>query len=71
MLREYLKTIADAIRSKLGGADKINAQDFSGKVDEVYEKGKNDEHNAFWDSFNPLPLRQVHSNCLFAGTGWV
>ena len=39
MLKEYLKNIADAIRLKLGGADKVNAQDFADKVNEVYDKG--------------------------------
>lgn len=39
MLREYLSTIANAIRSKLGSTAKINAQNFADKIGEVYEKG--------------------------------
>lgn len=39
MLREYLTNIANAIRSKLGTTDKVNAQDFADKVNEVYDTG--------------------------------
>ena len=39
MLKEYLTNIANAIRSKLGEADKVNAQDFADKIAEVYDKG--------------------------------
>lgn len=39
MLKEYLTNIANAIRTKLGIADKINARDFADKVTEVYDKG--------------------------------
>ena len=40
MLKEYLSTLANAFRSVLGTTDKINAQNFASKVNEVYEKGK-------------------------------
>lgn len=40
MLKEYLNTLANAFRSVLGTTDKINAQNFASKVNEVYEKGK-------------------------------
>ena len=39
MLKEYLSTIANAIRSKLGSTAKINAQNFAEKIGEVYDKG--------------------------------
>lgn len=39
MLREYLSTLANAMRSKLGSTTKINAQDFVDKIGEVYDKG--------------------------------
>ena len=46
MLKEYLSTLANAFRLKLGTAEKINAQDFPDKVTEVYnagyEKGKSE-----------------------------
>ena len=40
MLKEYLSTLANAFRSKLGGG-KINAQDFPNKVGEVFDAGYN------------------------------
>lgn len=52
MLREYLLSIANAIRSKLGITDKINAQSFPEKINEVYEKGSVDgvkeKNDAMW-----------------------
>lgn len=41
MLKEYLSTIANAIRSKLGSTAKINAQNFADKIGEVYDAGYN------------------------------
>ena len=40
MLKEYLSTIANAIRSKLGSTAKINAQNFADKIGEVYDAGQ-------------------------------
>lgn len=60
MLRAYLKSIADAIRTKLGITSSINAQEFPNKVNEVYEKGKTDEKNAFWDKFTQNGERKVY-----------
>ena len=51
MLKEYLTNIANAIRSKLGTEDKLNAQDFADKINEVYDKGRTDEWSDFWDDF--------------------
>lgn len=50
-LGDFLKSTADKLRSKLGITDAINPQDFEDKVDEVYNKGKQEEYNTFWDSF--------------------
>lgn len=50
MLREYLSNIANAIRSKLGTTETINAQDFADKVNKVYDKGRSDEWSDFWDT---------------------
>lgn len=50
MLKEYLSNIANTIRSKLGTTDKVNAQDFADKVNEVYDKGRSDEWSDFWDA---------------------
>ena len=46
MLREYLTSIANKLRELLGTTDTINAQNFTSKIDEVYnagyEKGKSE-----------------------------
>lgn len=44
-LKPYLSNIADKLKSLLGIADKINAQDFAEKIDEVYEKSRLDAWN--------------------------
>lgn len=51
MLREFLTNIANAIRAALGATDRINAQDFPDKINEVYEAGKKSEYDAFWDNY--------------------
>ena len=61
MLREYLKSIADAIRTKLGSTDTINAQNFPSKVNEVYDKGRTDEWSEFWDDFQLNGTREDYS----------
>lgn len=40
MLRDFLTSIADKLRELLGTTDTINAQNFTSKIDEVYEAGK-------------------------------
>lgn len=49
-LGDFLKSIANKLRSKLGTTDKINPQDFESKVDEVYEKCDED----FWRRFQKV-----------------
>lgn len=39
MLKEYLTSIADSIRAKLGTSEKINAQSYADKISEVYDVG--------------------------------
>ena len=69
MLREYLSNIAGAIRSKLGTSDKVNAQDFADKVNEVYDKGRNDEYDDFWDDFQKNGNAHDYM-CAFGNDGW-
>lgn len=49
MLREYLKSIADKLREKCGTTDKINAQDFTDKIDVVYSVGQREGYNNGYD----------------------
>lgn len=54
MLKEYLTRIAEAIRSLLGTTEKINAQDFPEKVNEVhnsaYQSGLATERRKWWNT---------------------
>lgn len=65
MLKEYLSTLANAFRIVLGTTDKINAQDFTDKVNEVYEAGKKSEYDAFWDAFQKNGNRTSYSGSPF------
>ena len=67
LLKEYLTNIANAIRSKLGTADKVNAQDFADKVNEVYDKGRNDEWSDFWDGVQAYGSKTEYSYAFASG----
>ena len=69
MLREYLKSIANVIREKLGTTDKINAQNFANKVDEVYEAGKQKAYDDFWNEFQDYGRRRQYVYA-FAYSNW-
>lgn len=69
------KEIADAIREKTNGTDKIKPSEFAGKVDEVYEagkakgieEGKKSEYDRFWeDTLKNMGL----GDFAFAGPTW-
>lgn len=71
MLKEFLSTIANAIRSKLGTTDEINAQNFPEKINEVYNKGKYDEWSAFWESIQkPNGSIRTGYDYFFFGGAW-
>ena len=65
MLKEYLSTLANAIRSKLGTTEKINAQDFAEKIMSIPQGGADD----FWDIYQDNGKRTDY-NGAFAGIGW-
>jgi hypothetical protein len=46
--------------------------EYADKVDEVYEKGKKDEYDAFWDRFqkDSNGYRKTYLTNAFAGAGW-
>ena len=68
-LGDFLKSLADKFRSHLGTTAKINPQDFEGKIDEVYNKGKQEEYDAFWDNFQSSGNRTIYEYA-FAREGW-
>lgn len=68
-LGDFLKSLADKFRSKLGTTIKINPQDFESKVDEVYNKGKKEEYDTFWDNYQQNGNRTNYIYA-FAYGGW-
>ncbi len=68
-LTDFLTSLADTFRSKLGTTAAINPQDFDSKVSEVYSKGKTAQHKAFWDVFQDEGKRTNYSRA-FYGEGW-
>lgn len=49
-LGDFLTSLANKIRSKLGTTDTINPQDFDSKIDDVYDKGCEDEHASLFNN---------------------
>jgi hypothetical protein len=70
MLKEYLLTIANAIRAKLGTTDKINAQSFTEKINDVYDKGKYDEWSEFWDNIQTNGSGWTSYDHMFSAVSW-
>jgi hypothetical protein len=68
-LKPYLSNIADKLKSLLGITDKINAQDFVEKIDEVYEQGKKSQYDEFWDGLQCSGDRRDYIGT-FSGRGW-
>ena len=53
-LTDKLTAIADNIRSKTGGTEPLTLDGMASGVNEVYDKGKEDEHNLIFDGFDDL-----------------
>lgn len=47
----------------------IDAQDFSNKIEETYNKGFSDSYNSFWDAYQEYGTRTFYSQG-FSGYGW-
>lgn len=58
----FLTSLADTFRRVLESGEKINPQDFFKKVDDVYEKGKVEQYDLFWDTFLDFGNRTSYSN---------
>lgn len=65
----FLTSLADTFRRVLESGEKINPQDFFKKVDDVYEKGKVEQYDLFWDSFQDFGNRCDYIN-EFMGKNW-
>ncbi|MBR5538435.1 MAG: hypothetical protein IKU61_00900 [Clostridia bacterium] len=50
-VNEKMTAIADAIREKTGGTDALTLDGMAEAVQNVYDKGKQAEQDAFWDVF--------------------
>ena len=68
-LTDFLTSLADKFRSKLGTTGTINPQVFDTKVDEVYEKGVSDEYDRFWDAYQDNGNRTDYKMA-FCSTFW-
>ena len=68
-LGDFLKSLADKFRSKLGTTTKINPQDFESKVDEVYSQGKHEAYDTFWDNYQSNGNIRDYTG-IFCGEGW-
>lgn len=68
-VNEKMTAIADNIRAKTGGTEKLNLDQMASSVDEVYEAGKKAEYDAFWDEYQLNGARTVYSGC-FSGPAW-
>lgn len=68
-----IQAIADTIREKTGSEESFKVRDMASGVNEVYDKGRNDEMYAFWDKYlkdsreNPSNVRQTDR---FSGSCW-
>lgn len=62
-----MKAIADEIRAVTGETDPLTLDDMAENVPKVFEAGKKDEYDAFWDAFQENGNRINYSG-LFAAT---
>lgn len=67
-VNEKMTTICDNIRSKTGGTEPLGLDEIATSINEVYDAGKNNEKNTFWDSF--LRNGLTYMPYMFAGPGW-
>lgn len=64
-----IASIADAIREKTGTETKYKTSEMYAGISEVYEAGKKDEYDMFWDAFQKNGTRTAYAYA-FAGESW-
>lgn len=65
----YYEGIANEVREALGEAEQYAPSQLAEKVVAVYDKGKQDEYDAFWDAYQQNGTR-VNYQYAFYGPGW-
>lgn len=68
-VNEKMTAIANAIRSKTGGTEKLDLDKIATGVNDVYEAGKKDEYDRFWDAYQKNGTRRSYANA-FNGNGF-
>ena len=76
-LTDFLTSIADKIREKLGITDAINPQDFEDNIDKIsdssyetgYVDGQQNEYDKFWDNFQINGTRTEYGSAFLATSG--
>ena len=68
-VNEKMTAIADAIREKTGGTEKLSLGDMADGVGQVYNAGKQTEYDCFWDAYQDNGNRTNYAYG-FSGAGW-
>lgn len=66
---KYYEGIADKVREALGTTEEYSPEQLPGKVDEVYDKGKQAERKAFGNAYQQNGTRTDYMGA-YAGPGW-
>ena len=69
MLKEYLSTIANAIRAKTGTTEKIKAEDFADRITNIPSGSEEDFIDAFWEEYQEGGKRVDYAGA-FSGYVW-
>ena len=68
-VNEKMTAIADAIRAKTGGTQKLTLDQMAAGVSCVYDAGKQAQEDAFWDAYQQNGTRTDYQGA-FGGLGW-
>lgn len=68
-VNKKITAIADAIRANTGGTEKLSLDGMAKAIPTIYEAGKKDEYDAFWDAVQNHGKLSDYT-FKFAGYGW-